>query len=234
MIKNLFAAVLLMISVTVAAQQEREPVRSIEVKGSAEMEIEPDEMILVIGIQEYWKEEFEKNKKPEDYKTKVPIAQIEDDLIKKLRQAGIDKEDVKVRNIGNYWRQQGKEFLFSKQLEVELHDFSKVNQLMDLLNAKGINRMHIGELKHSKMEEFENQVKIQALKNARQKAAVLVESLGDDLGEVLTITELSGGFVGPMMAGEMMARSADVAEERIDQIRNIKLEYQVQATFRIK
>lgn len=232
--KNLLIAVLLMVSAALAAQPEKALVRSIEVKGNAEMEIEPDEMILVIGIQEYWEEEFEKNKKPEDYKTKVPIAQIEDDLIKKLRQAGIDKEDVKVRNIGNYWRQQGKEFLFSKQLEVELHDFAKINELMDLLNAKGINRMHIGELRHSKMKEFENQVKIQALKNARKKASLLVKSLDEELGKVITITELSTGFVGPMMANEMMARSADVAEERIDQIRNIKLEYQVQATFRIK
>ncbi|MFW6257759.1 MAG: SIMPL domain-containing protein [Prolixibacteraceae bacterium] len=232
--RNIFTFIFLVWALSLAAQTENTPARTIEVNGSADREVEPDEMILIIGIREYWEEEFEENTEPEDYKTKVPLAKIENDLIKKLRQTGIDKQDVKVRNVGNYWRQQGKEFLFSKEFEVELHDFTKVNELMDLLDAKGINRMHVGELRHSKMDEFENQVKIEALKNARRKALVLVESLGEELGEVVTIKEVSAGFTGPVMAGEMMARTAEVAEERINQIRNIKLEYKVQATFRIK
>lgn len=218
----------------ISAQETKEPVRTIEVKGSADMEIEPDELLLVVGIQEYWEEEFEENTEPEDYKTKVPLAEIEDDLIKKLRQVGIDKADVKTRNVGNYWRRQGKEFLFSKQLEIELRDFSKINDLIDLLDAKGIRNMNISELRHSKMEQYKNQVKVEALQNAREKAAVLVESLGEELGEVISITEMSSGFVRPMHGAEMMARSVEMQQERIDQIQNIELEYEVQATFRIK
>jgi len=232
--KNLFLLILFAASLTTFAQQNSNELRTIEVKGSAEMEVEPDEILLIIGIQEYWEEEFEKNKKPEDYKTKVPLAIIEDDVIKKLRQAGIEKESVKVRNVGNYWRQQGKEFLFSKQLEVELNEFSKINDLIDLLDAKGIRNLNIGELRNSEIERFKNKVKINALKNAREKAKVLVESLGEELGEVITIKEISSGFVRPMYGGAMMARSAEMAPERIDQVQNIKLEYQVQATFRIK
>lgn len=232
--KYLVTLLFLISAVALFAQKSETNIRTVEVKGSAEMEVEPDEMVLVIGIQEYWEEEFEDNTKPEDYKTKVPLAQIEDDLVKKLRQAGVEKENVKVRNVGNYWRQQGKEFLFSKQLEIELHDFSKINTLIDLLDARGVRNMNIGELKNSKMDEYENQVKVEALKNAREKATILVESLGEELGEVLSITELSAGTVRPMMAGEMMARSADMAQERIEQIQNINLEYQVRATFRIK
>ncbi|HKJ80128.1 MAG TPA: SIMPL domain-containing protein [Prolixibacteraceae bacterium] len=232
--KNLIFFLFLSFPVLAIAQTNGTQLRTINVKGHAEMEVVPDEMVLTIGIQEYWEEEFEKNTKPEDYKTKVPLAIIEDDLIKKLRQAGIDKEDVKAKNVGNYWRQQGKEFLFSKQLEIELHDFSKVNQLIDLLDAKGIRNMNISELRSSEMEKFEKQVKTQALKNAQEKAAMLLESLGEELGEVISISEMSNNFVQPMAANEMMVRSADVQHERIDQIQMIKLEYQVQATFRIK
>jgi len=213
--------------------QTPENLRKIEVQGSAEMEIEPDEIIFIIGIEEYWKEEFEKRKDEKDYKTKVPLAEIEDSLIKNLRKVGIEKEDVKVRNMGNYWRQRGKEFLFSKQLEVEIHDFSKINDLVGLLDAKGIKNMNIGELRHSKMQEFQNQVKINALKNAKEKAGVLVESLGEELGEVIEISELSDGIIRPYKA-TMMMRSAEMANESIDQIQNIKLEYQIRAIFRIK
>jgi len=232
--KNIIISLLIVFSLSLSAQNEKTGLRSIEVNGSAEMEVEPDEIVLVIGIQEYWEEEFEENSEPEDYKTKVPLAEIEDELIKKMRKAGIDKKNVKVKNVGNYWRQRGKEFLFSKQLKVELNDFSKINDLIDILDAKGIRNMNIGELRNSKINKFKTQVKIEALKNAREKAKVLVESLGEELGEVITITEISSGFVRPMYKAEMMARSTEMQQERIDQIQMIKLEYQVQATFRIK
>lgn len=207
--------------------------RYIEVKGVAEMEVEPNEMTLMIGIEEYWEEEFEKNKEPEDYKTKVPLAIIEDELVKTLRNAGIQKEDVHVTNTGNYWRQRGKEFLFSKQLEVKISDLSTVNQLINQLNARGIKYMNIGELSHSNIESFRKQVKTKALKNAREKAILLLESLDEELGEVLSITEMNDDFVQPYMAKSRMM-AADVSPESFDQIQDISISYQIIAKFRIK
>ncbi|HSH19300.1 MAG TPA: SIMPL domain-containing protein, partial [Draconibacterium sp.] len=154
----------LMITAAVAVAQNKESERIIEVNGKAEMEIEPDEIKFIIAIEEYWKEEFEKKKDFEDYKTKVPLAEIEDALIKNLRNAGIEKEDIKVKSMGNYWRYRGKEFLYSKQFEINITDLSKINKLTQTLDSKGIKYMNIGELNHSKMEEFKKQVKIDALK----------------------------------------------------------------------
>ena len=53
------------------------PVRYIEVTGSSELEVDPDEIILSIYIREYWEEEFDRRSKPEDYRTKVPLERIE-------------------------------------------------------------------------------------------------------------------------------------------------------------
>jgi uncharacterized protein len=122
--KSLAFLCFIVLSFSLSAQ-EPDPVRYIEVRGSAETEVEPDEMVLYITIQEYWEEEFEKKKEPKDYRTKVPLAKIEDSVIKNLYKAGIEKEDVRVGSIGNYWREQGKEFLFSKQLQVKIDDFQK-------------------------------------------------------------------------------------------------------------
>lgn len=231
--KNLMFLTLMLLALTAAAQNNDGRLRTIEVQGRAETEVEPDEIMFIIGIEEYWKEEFEKNKEEKDYRTKVPIAEIEDGLIKDLRAAGIPKDQVKVRNVGNYWRQRGKEFLFSKQLEVVVSDFSKINKLMSLLDAKGVRNMQIGELRHSNMEQLRNQVKVEALKNARAKAALLVESLGEELGEVVTISELNDGGYRPFYGGPMMMK-ADVEHETIEQIQNIKIEYELRASFRIK
>lgn len=232
--KNLLFIVFMIVSVNIFAQTPEKTERLIEVKGSAEMEIEPDEIEFVIGIEEYWKEEFEKKKDFVDYKTKVPLAEIEDALIKNLRNAGIEKEDVKVVNMGNYWRYRGKEFLYSKQLTVTITDLSKINRLTQTLDAKGVKYMNIGKLDHSNMAEFEKQVKTDALKDAKEKAGYLVESIGSELGEVVTITEMSDGYIQPRYSGAMMMKSADMAQESIDEVQNIKLEYQVRATFRIK
>jgi uncharacterized protein YggE len=219
-----------------ATSQNKETERLIEVNGKAEMEIQPDEIVFIIGIEEYWKEEFEKRKDFEDYKTKVPLAEIEDALIKNLRKVGIEKEDIKVKSMGNYWRYKGKEFLYSKQFEIKITDLAKINQLTQIQDAKGIKYMNIGELNHSKMDEFKKAVKINALKDAREKAAYLVESIGSQLGEVVTISELSDSYYRPVWAESMMmmAKSADMAAESIDEVQNIKLEYQVRAVFRIK
>lgn len=222
----------LLISITVIAQDENNK-RYIEVKGNAEMEIEPDEIILAVTIEEYWKEEFEKKKDFEDYKNKVPLAEIEDEFIKNLQKAGINKENIVVNNLGNYWRNKGKEFLFSKQLEVKVTDLSKINKLMQLADAKGIKSMRIAELKHSDMARLKKEVKIQALQNAREKATYLLASIGEELGEVQSIIEMTDGFYRPVMAKSMML-SAESAPESVDQIQNITLSYQVQAKFGIK
>jgi hypothetical protein len=233
--KNVFILILLMVAL-VATSQNKETERLIEVNGKAEMEIQPDEIVFIIGIEEYWKEEFEKKKDFEDYKTKVPLAEIEDALIKNLRNVGIEKDDIKVKSMGNYWRYKGKEFLYSKQFEIKITDLAKINQLTQIQDAKGIKYMNIGELNHSKMDEFKKEVKINALKDARGKAAYLVESIGSQLGEVVTISELSDSYYRPMRPEPMMmmAKSADMAAESIDEVQNIKLEYQVRAVFRIK
>lgn len=233
--KNALMLILLMVAV-VATSQNKETERLIEVNGKAEMEIQPDEIVFIIGIEEYWKEEFEKKKDFQDYKNKIPLAEIEDALIKNLRKVGIEKEDIKVRNMGNYWRYRGKEFLYSKQFEIKITDLAKINQLTQIQDAKGIKFMNIGELNHSKMDEYKKEVKINAVKDAKEKATYLVESIGSQLGEVVTISELSDSYYRPMRAESMMmmAKSADMATESIDEVQNIKLEYQVRAVFRIK
>lgn len=226
----------LIMAAVVATSQNKENLRAIEVNGKAEMEIEPDEIAFIIGIEEYWKEEFKKKKDFEDYKTKVPLAEIEDALIKNLRKVGIKKEDIKVKTMGNYWRYRGKEFLYSKQFEIKIDDLSKINQLTQIQDSKGIKTMNIGELNHSKIEEFKKEVKINALKDAKEKATYLVESIGSELGQVITISELSDSYYRPLRAEPMMmmAKSADTTMESIDEVQNIKLEYQVRAVFSIK
>ncbi len=71
--------------------------RYVEVTGSSVIEIDPDEVHFIITISEYWQEEFDGKSKPEDYRTKVPLATIESGLRRTLAGLGIGSDDIRTQ-----------------------------------------------------------------------------------------------------------------------------------------
>ena len=92
------------------AQEVKSNLRFIEVTGSAETSVEPDEIRFQIGIQEYWKEEYERGKKYKDYITKIPLIEIEKNLMRSLVSVGIAKDQIVIKEIGQNWNRSGKDF----------------------------------------------------------------------------------------------------------------------------
>ena len=228
-------AIILTSGIARSQNTSNETLRFIEVTGSSELEIDPDEIRFEIGIEEYWKEEFEKKTEFKDYKTKVPIAEIESQLLADLAKIGILKESIVVKEVGNYWRNRGKEFMISKQLEITLFDFKKVEEITNSIDTKGINFMVIKELKNKNMTEYRKQVKIEALKAAKTKAAYLLESINKQVGDVISITELTENnvFGGSQNASSnMVMATADISG--IESVKKIKLRYEMKVKFEIK
>jgi len=231
----ILSALLLVCGIARSQNANNEPARFIEVTGSSELEIEPDEIRLEIGLQEFWKEEFEKRTDYKDYRTKVPMDVIENELLAELAKIGIPKESIITREVGNYRRAQGKEFLFNKQIELILYDFKQVDEVMRSVNTKGINFMSIGQVKNKNITEYRKQVKIEALKAAKVKAGYLLESIGNQVGDVISITELTENnyFHAPQAsASNTVMVSAD--DSGIDNFRKIKLRYEMKVKFEIK
>lgn len=212
-----------------------EPIKFIEVTGSSELEVEPDEIRLIIGIEEYWKEEFDKKTTFKDYKTKMPITEIENSLINDLIKIGISKEQIFIREVGNYWRYRGKEFLFSKQFELILTDFKKVDEIINTINTKGIGYMRIGELKNKNISEFRKQVKIESLKAAKMKAEYLLSSINKKVGEVISIIEMNENnnvWQPQNLTSNVVMQSNE--NSGIDNLRKIKLRFETRVKFEIK
>lgn len=120
--------------------------RYIEVTGTSEIEIVPDKIHYLIEIREYFEEEFDGKSKPEEYRTKVPLSEIEQGLRKNLAEAGIKQDAIRTQEIGDYWRQQGQDFLVSKKFDITLTDFNQINEIVERIDTKGIHTMRIGEL----------------------------------------------------------------------------------------
>ena len=217
----------------ISAQEDNNS-RYIEVTGSSETEIIPDEIHFMITIKEYWQEEFEKKSKPEDYQTKVPVNEIEHNLMSALKQAGIAPSDIQTKEVGDYWRERGKDFLISKTFDIKLQNPDQINRIIQTVNTKGIQSMNIGELKNKDLQEYRKQGKIEALKPARQKADYLVAAMGQKLGNVLRIVEpeeRSFSYFQPQSAMSNVAIPS--YDSNPENFRTIKLRYQMTARFEI-
>lgn len=220
-------------------QAQNEITRYIDVTGSAEMEVIPDEIHFLIEIKEYFKEEFDGKSKPENYKTKVPLSQIEAGVRTALQKAGVPAESVRTQEVGDYWRERGKDFLISKRLDITLQSFEPINVIIKNLDTKGINSMRIGELKNKDLPRYRDECKVEALKAAKAKAALFAEAVGMKLGDVIWIVE-PGSDTGRsyvVTANKMLYASAladGIAEESaLEAFRLIELSATMSARFEL-
>lgn len=216
----------LLVTLSLQAQTNE---RYIEVTGTSEMEIVPDKIHYLIEIREYFKEEFDGKSKPEEYRTKVPLAEIEQGLREALANSGIPQNAIRTQEIDDYWRQQGQDFLVSKKFDITLTDFNQINEIVKRIDTKGIHTMRIGELENNDMPAYHQKGKIEALKAARRKATYLVEALGKRLGEVIRIVEKDSGYASPFAQSNVM--SSDAAS--FDNFRTIKKNYSMLVRFEI-
>ncbi len=110
------------ITTILMSQNNYKDLQTIEVTGQHSLSIDPDEIHFTINFEEYWKELFE-SKKWEDYKTKIDITTIENNLIDELEQLEIKKSQISLKHTGKHWRHRGKDFLVNKNIEIILTDF---------------------------------------------------------------------------------------------------------------
>lgn len=225
--KALLLAVMALTLYPLYAQETTE--RYIEVAGTSEIEIVPDKIHYIIEIREYFEEEFDGKSKPEEYRTKVPLSEIEQGLRKNLNEAGNTQDAIRTQEIGDYWRKQGQDFLVSKQFDITLTDFKQIDEIIKHIDTKGIHTMRIGELENKDMLSYHQKGKIEALKAAQKKATYLVEALGKKLGDVIRIVE------GNNASDISFAQSNVISSNAVsfDSFRTIKKNYSMLVRFEI-
>ena len=186
--------------------------RYIEVTGTSEIEIVPDKIHYLIEIREYFEEEFDGKSKPEEYRTKVPLSEIEQGLREALANADIPQNAIRTQEIG-----------------ITLTDFNQINEIIKHIDTKGIHTMRIGELEKKDMLAYHQKGKIEALKAAQKKATYLVEALGKKLGDVIRIVEEGCSNAFPFAQSNVL--SSDAAS--FDNFRTIKKNYSMLVRFEI-
>ncbi|HIR62285.1 MAG TPA: SIMPL domain-containing protein [Candidatus Coprenecus avistercoris] len=220
-----------------------EKFRYIEVTGTSEVEIVPDEIHFIIGIKEYFEEEFDGVSKPEEYRTKVRIEDIESQMREALHSIGITDNDIRTQDVGDYWRERGLDFLIGKNLDITLHDFTMIDRIISVIDTKGVSSMRIGDMSNKDILKYHEQGKKDALLAARKKAEYMAEALGEKIGKVLSIVEHGGGTDHytvvqnsklRMDSAALGSAEAAPAASASDAFRTIKYTYSVTCRFALK
>ena len=230
-------AVLFMSSTISNAQTALPSKNNIEVMGQAEEEVTADELYFSISLKEYF--EDEKNQK-----NKVKIETLETQLTKAVAKAGINAADLRVSGIsgGQTVLQKKKlpaSYLEAKHYELKVNTIEKLDGILALVDSRGIQYATISRVEYSKKRELEQQLKIQALKSAKEKATYMLAALGENLGGAMFVQEIENYNSYPQVY--RMAKASAVAMEAADEVavstvdfKKIKYESKVKVIFEIK
>lgn len=177
--KTLFIAFAFLIALSGCAQEKQ---AYIEVTGSAEMTLIPDDIELEIVLAH-----------PGNSKNSVEV--LDKKFFDALEAHGIPKAAVSFVSVDNpyywyYWWWEYRHYYNSKTYKLKLdckkYDFSFINDI----KPEFIRSIRITKSSHSQITDYRRQVKVEAMKAAKEKAADLLESIGQKAGKVFEVIEM--------------------------------------------
>jgi uncharacterized protein YggE len=214
--------------------------RTITVNGSAEMDIIPDELYVQVYLKEYERKGF----------GKISINKIRQDFLAAVRSLGLADSLISVagydaNNYNPWWRKKNKkdELYASISYQVKLRNTAQVDQLVDKLDDNATQNFFVQRTTHSKIEEFKRNLKIQAIRAAKDKAQYLADAVNEKVGVAITIHEPNeyyhpyyGQAANRMMKAEMeqQAVGSTAADQAQADFKKMKMRYDVTVVFELR
>ncbi len=159
----------------------------IEVSGTVETEIIPNEIFLKIILNE------------NDKKGRLPIEKQENQMISTLKTLDIDVEKkLSVLDFnGSYQRKflGDNEVTKIKHYQLIVNDGKTLGEVYESLDACDISNISIIKTSHTELEKFRRETKLKALKTAKEKANDYAMAIGQTIGKALFIQETSSNIM---------------------------------------
>lgn len=167
----------------------------IEVTGNAEMDIIPDLIYLKIILSD------------KDNKNKQSLDEIEKSMISSLTGLGLDiTKDLSIQDFASsfklFWI--GKtDIVLTKEYQLIVHNTKALQNVYLEFQKLGISNVNIDKLDHSKIEQFRKDVKINAIRAAKEKAESLTSTINQTIGKAIYIQELDNQYIPNALSGKV-------------------------------
>lgn len=171
----------------------------IEVSGTSEMEVVPDEIYITITLMERM-----------EGKEKITIDKQEADLKKHIRELGIEAAHLVLNSANADYgkvRRATKDVLINKSYTLKVAGTDMLAKVYERLDKMNAHDAYISRYTHSKILDYQKENRIKAVKAAKEKAEYLLAALGKKAGAPLQIVETDNYVQDqpPVVYGRAMA-----------------------------
>lgn len=214
--------------------------KTITVTGSAEMEVVPDEIYVEVSLKEY-------QKKGQD---KKDIETIKTEFLQACKTAGIADSMISISSFSGandyfYYLKKAKkipDMISGFSYQVKFNSSILIDALVEKLDDEATRMFAIVSTNHSKMTEFRKQLKILAVKAAKEKANYLAEAIDEKLGSAVSIkepdeTRVSSASTGSNQPVSYTTELINYNEKKgrsMVEFKKIKIRFEVNAIFALQ
>jgi uncharacterized protein YggE len=205
-----FAGLLFLWASHASAQQQPVLPPLVTVTGTGEVKVQPDEIVLNIGIDVRDKN-LDAARKQNDERV---VA-----LLNFLKKSGIDAKNIQTTNlsvfphyVGEYGQTTPEYYMTQKSVTILIKEVKRFDELLTGIYKTGANRVEGIEYRSSEILKHREQARKLAMQAAKQKAIALTSELGSKIGRVYQIQEHSGlGNPVPLYRAQMANRMMESA-----------------------
>lgn len=203
---------------------------TIDVIGTAKMQVVPDEIYIAITLKERT-----------DRGNKQTVGMQEEELKKALTliKVPIDQLTLSAANADYiHVSFKKKEVVERTNYSLKVKDAKTAASVFEKLDSLNVENAYISHVDHSQIEELRKQVRVNAIKAAKEKADYLLEAIDEKRGPAILVEEQANEVVGIYANRQMIARDY-IEQGSIDKIQNIQfkkitLEATIHVIFEIK
>ncbi|MEO1423064.1 MAG: SIMPL domain-containing protein [Pseudomonadota bacterium] len=183
--------------------------RTLSISARGEVTAPPDMATLSIGITETERTARE---------AMQAVAQQMQAMFEVLAAAGVEQRDMQTQglSLGPVWdyNRDNREdprivgYTASNTLTLRLRDLDGIGRVIDDLSAAGANQINAISFGIDDREALMEEARLEAAQNAKAKAQLYADALGETLGPVLSFSE-SGGRLAPQPIAMARMEAAD-------------------------
>lgn len=174
----------------------------IEVSGYSKTEVAPDEIYISFQINE------------NDNKGKVSVNDQEKNMIRALQKIGIDVEkQLSVKDMSSNFKKyvlKRTDIRMSRDYQLKVGDAQTAAAAFEALEGVNISNATITKAEYSKIDELVLENKVEAMKNARNKAEKLAGAVDQGIGKAIYIQDYERSY-RPYSVNMLTKASYDMA-----------------------